>query len=200
MTAARAAPSVERNREPILAVLQECLPPSATVLEIASGTGEHGVYFARAMPDVRWQPTDRTEEALASIEAWRKTEGSTNLLPPVALDAAGPDPWPVTEADAVVCINMIHIAPWAATAGLMAGAARVLPADGPLLLYGPFREGGAFTGGNAAFDADLRGRNPDWGVRDLEAVAAEGLRHGMALRDRIAMPANNLVLVFRRTV
>lgn len=195
---ARTAPSVERNREPILSVLRDRLPPTATVLEVASGTGEHAVFFAAAMPDVTWQPTDRDPDALASIEAWRAQAGPTNLLPPLPLDAATPDAWPEATPDAVVSINMVHISPWAATEGLMAGAARVLAPGGLLFLYGPFREAGAHIGGNAAFDTDLRARNPTWGVRDLEAVAAEAARHGLALEERVAMPASNLVLVFVR--
>ena len=199
--ALRTAPSVERNREPILDVLRDRLPPTAVVLEVASGTGEHAVFFASAMPDVTWQPTDRDAEALASIEAWRTQAGPTNLLAPVPLDASDPASWPgVTPdaPDAIVSINMVHIAPWSATEGLMAGAARVLAPGGLLMLYGPFREGGTHIGGNAAFDADLQARNPAWGVRDLEAVAAEAARHGLTLDERVAMPASNLVLVFVR--
>lgn len=198
VTAARTAPSVERNREPILEVLRDSLPPAARVLEIASGTGEHAVFFASAMPDVQWQPTDRSAEALASIAAWRES-GPTNMLPPLPLDASDPVSWPVAEIDAVVSINMVHISPWAATQGLMAGAAGLLPADGVLVLYGPFREGGAFVGGNAAFDADLRARDPAWGVRDIEAVVAEAGQHGLVLRQQITMPAHNLLLVFGPT-
>ena len=196
--AARTAPSVERNREPILAVLRDRLPSAAVVLEVASGSGEHALFFASAMPDVSWQPTDRDPEALASVAAWRDQAGPTNLLSPLPLDAAVPADWPDVAADAVVAINMVHIAPWAATEGLMAGAARVLQPGGRLFLYGPYREGGVHIGGNAAFDADLRARNPDWGVRDLDTVVAEAARHGLALEERVAMPASNLVLVFVR--
>lgn len=198
MSAARTAPSVERNREPILEVIRDRLPPTAVVLEVASGTGEHAVFFASAMPDVTWQPTDRDAEALASIEAWRAQAGTTNLLPPLLLDASDPASWPDVTPDAVVSINMVHISPWSATEGLMAGAARVLTPGGLLFLYGPFREGGTHIGGNAAFDADLRARNPAWGVRDLEAMATEATRHGLTLEDQVAMPASNLVLVFVR--
>lgn len=198
MSAARTAPSVERNREPILEVIRDRLPPTAVVLEVASGTGEHAVFFASAMPDVTWQPTDRDAEALASIEAWRAQAGTTNLLPPLLLDASDPASWPDVTPDAVVSINMVHISPWSATEGLMAGAARVLTPGGLLFLYGPFREGGTHIGGNAAFDADLQARDPAWGVRDLEAMATEATRHGLTLEDQVAMPASNLVLVFVR--
>jgi SAM-dependent methyltransferase len=196
--AARIAPAAARNREPILRVLSDRLPPSAFVLEIASGTGEHAVWFSRTMPTVTWQPTDRDPEALESIAAWRDTAGLPNLAPPLYLDAAAAI-WPVTKADAVVAINMVHIAPWTATEGLLAGAGRVLRPDGLLFLYGPFREGGVHTqASNAAFDRDLRARNPAWGVRDLDEIAALASNHGLTALERIEMPANNLSLIFRR--
>jgi SAM-dependent methyltransferase len=196
--AARSAPAAARNREPILRVLRDCLPRPARVLEIASGTGEHAAWFSSALPELTWQPTDRDPEALLSIAAWRDSAGLPNLLPPLPLDAAA-DTWPVARAEAVVAINMIHIAPWAATQGLVAGAARALTPGGLLYLYGPFREGGAHTGaGNAAFDADLRARDPSWGIRDLDEIAALASRHGFLAPERIAMPANNLSVVFRR--
>jgi SAM-dependent methyltransferase len=196
--AAKSAPAAGRNREPILGVLRDVLPRPGFVLEIASGTGEHAVWYSTALPDLTWQPTDRDPDALSSIAAWRATAGLANLLPPLVLDAAS-DIWPVTRADAVVSINMIHIAPWSAAQGLVAGAARVLSADGLLFLYGPFRENGAHTSpGNAAFDADLRARDPSWGIRDLDEVAALAERFGFKAPERIAMPANNLSLVFRR--
>ncbi len=195
----RTAPAAERNREPILGVLRAWLPPSGTVLEVASGTGEHAAWFAAALPGVTWQPSDRDAEALASIEAWRASAGLANVLAPVLLDAAAAR-WPVAAADAVVAINMIHISPWAATLGLMAGAARVLRPHGVLFLYGPYREGGAHTGqGNAAFDASLRERDAAWGVRDLEAVCAAAEGAGFGLADRVPMPANNLSVVFRKS-
>ncbi len=195
--AARVAPSAARNREPILHVLQQVLPPGGLVLEVASGSGEHARWFSEAMPQLRWQPTDRDPDALASIAAWRAGAGE-GLLAPLPLDAASQD-WPVSRADAVVSVNMIHIAPWAAAEGLLAGAGRVLPPGAPLVLYGPFREGDApLAPGNAAFDADLRARNPAWGLREVAAVAELGRRHGLALEQRIPMPANNLVLVLRR--
>lgn len=195
---ARSAPAAARNYEPILHVLRDYLPRLARVLEIASGTGEHAVWFSGAFPELTWQPTDRDPEALRSIAAWRDSAGRPNLLPPLPLDAAA-DIWPVTQADAVVAINMIHIAPWAATQGLIMGAARVLTPGGLLYLYGPFREGGVHTGaGNAAFDSDLRARDPFWGIRDLDEIAALASRHGFMAPERIAMPANNLSVVFRR--
>jgi SAM-dependent methyltransferase len=197
-SAARSALAAARNREPILQVLRDCLPRPARVLEIASGTGEHAVWFSGALPELTWQPTDRDPEALRSIAAWRDSTSPPNLLPPLPLDAAA-DTWPVAQADAVIAINMIHIAPWIATQGLIAGAARVLTSGGLLYLYGPFREGGVHTGaGNAAFDADLRARDPSWGIRDLDEIAALACRHGFMAPERIAMPANNLSVVFRR--
>ena len=196
--AAQSAPAASRNREPILRVLRDILPRPGLVLEIASGSGEHAMWYATAFPDVTWQPTDRDPEALTSIASWRDTAGPPNLLPPLSLDAAA-DTWPVARADAVVSINMIHIAPWRAAQGLIAGAARVLSKNGLLFLYGPFRENGAHTSpGNAAFDADLRARDPSWGIRDLDDVAALASRHGFKAPERIPMPANNLSLVFRR--
>ncbi len=199
---AKTAPAAARNREPILRVLLDILPRSALVLEIASGTGEHAVWFSRALPGVTWQPTDRDPEALESIAAWREMSGLPNLLPPLPLDAAA-EAWPVTRANAVIAINMVHIAPWSAAEGLIAGAARVLGCGldpgGLLFLYGPFREGGVHTGaGNAAFDADLRAQNPSWGIRDLDDLTALARRHGFEAPERIAMPANNLSVVFRR--
>ncbi len=196
--AARSAPAAARNREPILLVLRDCLPRSARVLEIASGTGEHAVWFSSALPELTWQPTDHDPQALRSIAAWRDKAGPPNLLPPLPLDAAA-DTWPVAQADAVVAINMVHIAPWTATQGLIAGAARVLPQGGLLFLYGPFREAGVHTAaGNAAFDADLRARDPSWGIRDLDEITALADQHGLMGPERIAMPTNNLSVVFRR--
>ena len=195
---ALASPSAARNRDPILAVLRRALPPTGTVLEIASGTGEHAVYFAAALPHLTWQPSDQDEQALRSIVAHRATSGLPNLLTPLSLDAAAPD-WPIGQADAVVTINMVHISPWRATQGLMAGAGRVLPPGGVLYLYGAYKENGAHTApSNDAFDADLRRRNPEWGVRDREAVEELAASHGLTLVERIPMPANNLSLVFRR--
>lgn len=196
---ARVSPSTARNRDPILQVLKPRLPASGLVLEIAAGAGEHAVYNAAALPHLEWQPTDPDPEALASIAAWRDHAALPNLLPPLRLDASDPDAWPVGRADAVVNINMIHISPWSAAQGLMAGAARVLPAGGPLVLYGPYIETDVETApSNLDFDASLRRRNPAWGLRRLDDVAALAASHGLVLAERIAMPANNLSLVFRR--
>ena len=192
------APAVARNRDLILAVLREVLAAPGTVLEIASGSGEHAVHFASALPHLVWQPTDPDAQALRSIAAYAARAQLANLLPPLELDATAAV-WPVTQADAVVSINMIHIAPWAAAEGLLAGAARLLPAGSPLYLYGPYREHGRHTApSNAAFDESLRARDPAWGVRDLDAVVALAARHGLALQRTVAMPANNLSVVFHR--
>ena len=192
------APAVARNRDPILAVLREVLATPGTVLEIASGSGEHAVHFASALSHLVWQPTDPDAEARRSIAAHAARAQLPNLLPPLALDAAAAA-WPVTQADAIVSINMIHIAPWSAAEGLMAGAARLLPPDSPLYLYGPFREHGRHTApSNAAFDESLKARDPAWGVRDLDEVVALASRHGLALSRTVAMPANNLSVIFRR--
>lgn len=197
--AALSSPATARNRDPILEVLRPRLPETAEVLEIASGAGEHAAHIAAALPRIVWRPSDRDESALASIRAWRAASGLTNLAEPVAVDASRPDDWPVARADAIVCINMVHISPWAATEGLMAGAARILPAGGLLYLYGPYRETGRPTApSNEAFDADLKRRNPAWGLRLLDDVATLAHRHSLVLSERIEMPANNLSLIFRR--
>ena len=193
------APAVARNRDAILAVLKRVLPPEGTVLEIAGGSGEHAAYFAAAFPALLWQPTDRDSRALASIAGHRAAGGPANLLAPLRLDTASAD-WPAARADAVVCINMIHIAPWAAAEGLMAGAARLLPPEGPLYLYGAYRVDGRHTAeSNRAFDAWLQAQDPAWGVRDLGEVIALAARHGLRHVETVAMPANNLSVVFRRT-
>jgi len=192
------APAAERNREPIREVLARELPPTGTVLEIASGSGEHAVAFARAFPALVWQPTDPSEAALASIAAWRAEAALPNLAAPLALDVTAP--WPIAHADAIVCINMVHIAPWKAALALFAGAGRVLAPGAPLYLYGPYRFDGAFTApSNAEFDRSLRARDPRWGVRDVRDLEAAAAAHGLALRDTVAMPANNHSLIFRRT-
>lgn len=198
MTDARlSSPSTLRNREPILEVLRRHLPQSGLVLEIASGAGEHAVHVARALPGLDWQPSDPDPEALASIAAWREASGLPNLLSPIMLDAARA--WPIERAEAVVCVNMIHIAPWAATQGLMAGAGRVLPAGGVLYLYGPYLEDDVPTApSNEAFDASLKARNSAWGLRDRATVEALAAAHGLTRVERVEMPANNLSLVFRR--
>jgi SAM-dependent methyltransferase len=192
-----ASAAAARNREPILAVLKRILPAHGLVLEIASGTGEHAVHFAAAMPHLTWQPTDRDPDARQSISAHRTSARLPNVLPPLELDASSPS-WPVARADAVVAINMIHIAPWTAAEGLMAGAARTLPPGGVLYLYGPFKENRHHTAAsNSSFDASLRARDPDWGVRDLGDVSDLAREHGLDLVERISMPANNLSLIFR---
>jgi SAM-dependent methyltransferase len=191
------APATERNREPLLAVLREVLPDRGTVLEVASGTGEHAVFFAAAMPGLQWQPSDPSPSALRSVAAWTAAAKAPNVQPPLLLDASSAR-WPIDQADVVVCINMIHIAPWEAAQGLLRGASRILPPGGPLVLYGPFRQAGReLEPSNAAFDADLRRRDPKWGVRRLEDVAAVGERHGLHLERIVAMPANNLTVVLR---
>ncbi|HEY7384777.1 MAG TPA: DUF938 domain-containing protein [Beijerinckiaceae bacterium] len=192
------SPAAARNRDPILAVLREVLPATGTVLEIASGTGEHAVHAAAALPGLAWQPSDIDDDALRSIAAHRDRAGLPNLLPPLRLDVTA-ESWPVARADALVCINMLHIAPWAAAEGLVAGAARVLAPGGVLYLYGPFKQDGRHTApSNAAFDASLRARNAQWGVRDTGDVAGLARKHGFALDRPVAMPANNLSLIIRR--
>ena len=189
---------VARNREPILDVLRRVLPARGKVLEIASGSGEHAAFFANGLPSVSWQPTDVGASALASIAAFRADAGAANLLAPLRLDVTSPQ-WPVARADAIVCNNMIHIAPWAVTEGLMAGAGRTLPAGGVLYLYGPYRIDGRHTAPtNREFDAWLRGQNAAWGIRDLGEVTELAARHGFALAETVPMPANNLSVIFRR--
>lgn len=199
MTAKQHAPATLRNRDPIAQVLARELPASGTVLEVAAGTGEHAVFFAEAFPALTWQPTDPSPEALASIAAYRDDYPGQNLAAPLLLDASAPESWPVTQADAIVCINMVHISPWEATLGLFAGAARVLAASkGPLVLYGPYIEQGVETApSNREFDASLKARNPLWGLRDAAALDALAGQHGMTRSARHAMPANNIILVYR---
>ncbi|SOR31620.1 conserved protein of unknown function, DUF938; putative S-adenosyl-L-methionine-dependent methyltransferase [Methylorubrum extorquens] len=198
MSDALFSPAAARNAAPIVEVLKRVLPPRGLVLEIASGSGEHAAHFARALPARVWMPSDPDEAARRSIVAHARAAGLANIRLPLAIDATR-QPWPVTRVDAVVAINMIHIAPWDATIGLMAGAEATLPEGGILYLYGPFREDGAHTApSNAAFDDSLRARNASWGVRDLEAVAAAGRAHDLHLVERVPMPANNLSLIFHR--
>lgn len=195
---ARTAPAVARNRDAILTVLRRVLPPKGIVLEIGSGTGEHAVHFALALPDLTWQPSDPDESARKSITAHRERAELPNLLPPLELDASK-DKWPLARADAIVAINMIHIAPWAATEGLMAGAGRILLPGGILYLYGPYKEKGQHTApSNALFDADLTARNAEWGVRNLDDVRALASQHKFDFVERASMPANNLSVVFRK--
>jgi SAM-dependent methyltransferase len=194
---ARASPSTARNREPILNVLRTCLPACGEVLEIAAGAGEHAIYNAAALPHLLWRPTDPDPEALASIAAWRDHACLPNLAAPVRLDASDPEAWPVERADAVVNINMIHISPWSATEGLMVGAGRLLPPGGVLFLYGPYIQSDVETApSNLDFDASLKSRNPAWGLRRLDDVASLAAARSLRLTQRVAMPANNLALVF----
>lgn len=194
----REAPAAARNRGPILDVLRPALPASGMVLEVASGTGEHVVHFAKAMPHLEWQPSDPSPEARASIAAWIEAEGLANVRPPLALDAAAPV-WPLARADALLCVNMLHISPWEATRGLMRGAAALLGAGGLLYVYGPFRRAGVPTApSNEAFEADLRRRDSRWGLRVLEDVAACAVSAGLGLERVVVMPANNLSLLFRK--
>lgn len=193
------APATLRNREPIAEVLARELPASGTVLEIAAGTGEHAAYFAERFPALAWQPTDPSADALASIAAYREDYAGSNLAAPQLLDASQPDSWPVVQVDAIACINMVHISPWEATLGLFAGAARVLGVSkGPLVLYGPYIEQGVeTTPSNLEFDANLTARNPLWGLRAAEALDALAASQGMARSARYALPANNIILVYR---
>ena len=193
----RHAPATARNRQPILDVLQRHLPINGLVLEVASGSGEHVAHFAAALPGLAFQPSDPDAAARASIDDWAQSLGLKNVRPALALDAASLQ-WPIERADAVLCFNMIHIAPWQAAAGLIAGAARLLPPQGVLCLYGPYhRHGRPTASSNDDFDRDLRRRNPAWGVRHLEEVAALAETH-FAAPEIVDMPANNFSLVFRR--
>jgi SAM-dependent methyltransferase len=191
-------PHVVRNRDPILDVLRRVLPAEGLALEIASGSGEHASYFAERLPSLFWQPTDSDPDALASIAAHRTAANAANLLPPLHLDVTSAQ-WPVQRADVVMCNNMIHISPWAATEGLIAGAARTLQAGGILFLYGPYKIDGRHTApSNHDFDLDLKRRNPAWGIRDLADVEDLARRHGFDLAETVPMPANNLSVIFLR--
>ena len=195
----RHAPATERNREPILAVLGPLLPAGSVVLELASGSGQHACFFAASLPEVTWQPSDRDPADLASIESYRAEAGLANLRAPLLVDATA-EAWPMAHASAVVCVNMIHIAPWSACEGLVRGAARLLGEGGVLYLYGPYRiPGEPFAPSNEAFDASLRGRNPAWGVRRLDDVTALAAAAGFTREAVIPMPANNHSVVFRRS-
>lgn len=193
------SPAAARNRQPILEVLRQVLPERALILEVASGSGEHALYCAGAMPGWHWQPSDPSDEALASIAAWRETAALPNLAAPRYLDATDPASWPAEPFDAIVAINLLHISPWAVTEALMARAGERLVPGGTLYLYGPYRRGGEHTApSNAAFDASLRRHDPRWGVRDLEAVVAEATCRGLELERVMDMPANNLSVVLVR--
>lgn len=188
----------ERNRQPILASLRTTLPEAGTLLEVAAGTGMHAAFMAPRLPHLTWQPTDADADALASIDAWRETVEAPNLRPALRLDVCDSE-WPLDTAAAIFNANMVHISPWACTLGLLDGAARLLTADAPLVLYGPFRREGTPTApSNERFDESLRARDPSWGLRQLEAVEASALERGFRLESVSEMPANNLTVVFRR--
>lgn len=194
----RSAPAAMRNRGPIADVLAVWLPASGLVLEVASGTGEHAVHFARRFPALAWQPSDVNEAALGSIRAWRAEAGLPNLRAPLVIDAATAD-WPITHADAVISINMVHISPWTAALGLLDGAERLLAEGAPLILYGPWLSSEIETAeSNRAFDAQLKAVDPSWGLRQVEDFAREAGARGLDFVEQRAMPANNLMLRFRR--
>jgi hypothetical protein len=192
-------PAPERNKGPILEVLTRVLPASGTLLEIAAGTGQHAVHFARHLPKLRYLPTDMDPENLASIRAWRSEAGLSNLMEPRELDVTSTD-WSVPPVEAVFNANMLHIAPWSCAIGLFAGLKRHLADPATVVLYGPYRIRGEHTAAsNASFDQDLRSRNPEWGVRDLEAIVELARAAGLRLDECVAMPANNQTLVFTRS-
>ena len=212
--ALRSAPAALRNREPIAEVLGEWLPKRGIVLELASGTGEHALYFAERFPTLEWQPSDLDPDALASIEAWRNASELTNILPPLVIDASSPD-WPLSinvssgscepsrsaengGFSAVLCVNMVHISPWSASLGLLEGSAKILQSGGALILYGPWLKADMPTApSNMAFDQQLRKRDPEWGLRNVEDFEAEAEKRGFVLQQVRPMPANNLMLLFR---
>jgi SAM-dependent methyltransferase len=194
----RYAPATVRNRDFILDVLRDVLPMTGVILEIASGSGEHVVHFARNFPNLVFQPSDTEPEALLSVAAWVKDAQVTNVREPIVLDASQ-SPWPIASADGIFCINMVHISLWDATVGLIEDAASILRLGSPLYLYGPYKRKGFATAlSNQAFDRNLRDRNPGWGLRDLEAVAAIAQSVGFSVSAVTEMPANNLSVVFRR--
>ncbi|MFK4057205.1 DUF938 domain-containing protein [Brevundimonas sp. NPDC046655] len=198
---ALASPASVRNAEPILQILRAHLPKSGRVLEIAAGSGQHALTFSSALPGLEWTPSDPSADARASIAAWAAQAGAPNLQTPLALDCMDPTSWPEGQFDAVLCINMIHISPWAATEGLMKLAERALPRPGGLLyLYGAYHEAEIpLAPSNEAFDANLKARDPAWGLRDRDEVVALARSHGLTLTLRTEMPANNISLLFRRT-
>jgi hypothetical protein len=192
------SPTTLRNRDFILDVLRDVLPATGVILEVACGSGEHVVHFARNLPSLVFQPSDPDPDARLSVAAWARAAGVTNVRAPIALDASEPV-WPIASADGIICINMIHISPWEATLGLMKGAAAILPSASPLYLYGPYiRERFATAPSNQAFDRSLRDRNANWGLRDLEAVVVTAQSAGFSAPVITEMPANNLSVVFRR--
>ena len=191
-------PSAERNKGPILNVLARVLPRQGVVLEVASGTGQHVIHFAKALPDLTWQPSDPDAELRQSVALRVGEERLTNVNPPIDLDVTRL-PWPLQTADAVVCINLLHVAPWSATLALLEGAKAVLPTQHVLFLYGPYRRFGQHTSkSNEQFDSDLRTHNSEWGLRDLETVSQSAASSGLVLTEIVEMPANNFSLVFKR--
>ena len=194
-----ASPSAERNRGVIAGVLSQVLPQSGLVLEVGSGTGQHAVHFARLMPHLTWQPTEQDEDCLRSISAWAAVEPLANVRQPLYLDVTDTR-WPIEVADAIICINMIHISPWSTTQALLRGAKHILPPAGLLCLYGSFRVAGKHTSAsNRAFDAQLRAMNSEWGVRDLDAVSTEARAYNIELARTFEMPANNLIAIYRKS-
>ena len=192
------SPAALRNRDPIADLLRDVLPQKGTVLELASGSGEHVIHFANLFPGLVWQPSDPSPEARASIEDWVKTHSVINVLPPLEIDASQ-ESWQIDRADAMIAINMVHISPWPATQGLMKGAGTLLPSGAPLILYGPYRrEGQPLVQSNIEFHASLRARNPAWGIRLLEDVTDLAEQNGLTLTSVTEMPANNLCVVFTR--
>lgn len=193
------SPAAMRNAEPIADVLAEWLPEHGVVLELASGSGEHSIAFARRFPNLAWRPSDEDPAAIASIDVWRKEEGTSNLRPPVRIDARSAE-WPIAHADAVVAINLVHISPWTASLGLLDGAARVLAPGSPLIFYGPWRVAGQpLEPSNQAFDESLKARNPAWGLREVGAFEEAANARGLELIEQRRMPANNRMLLFRRS-
>ena len=194
----RHAPATARNSGPIAERLAEELPAKGVVLEVAAGTGEHAVFLSRRFPALSWLPSDADPGALDSIKAWREEGEASNLLAPVGLDAASPD-WSIPHVDAILCVNMVHISPWKASEGLFAGAGRALEAGAPLILYGPFLEEQTLIAqSNFAFDESLKSRDPQWGLRDVAALDQLSAKHGLTRSARYEMPANNLLLVWRK--
>jgi hypothetical protein len=197
--ARRSAPAASRNREPIAQALGDWLPATGLVLEIASGTGEHAVFFAERFPRLEWQPSDVHPDALESIAAWRAAAGLPNVRAPLVIDASEPD-WPIERVEAVLSINMVHISPWRSALGLLDGAARLLPASGPLVLYGPWLSDAIPTAqSNLQFDADLKRRDSEWGLRRVEDLSVAARERGLELVETRQMPANNLMLLLKNS-
>ena len=194
----RHAPATARNSGPLAEVLEQELPDKGLILEIASGTGEHAVFMARRFPALIWQPSDRDTGSLASVDSWAEDAGLANLRSAIELDATRAR-WPIDSADAILCVNMVHISPWEAAVGLFAAAGRILPSGAPLVLYGPFTEPGVETASsNLAFDSSLKERNPDWGLRDIADLDGIARSSGLSRTARYPMPANNVTLVYRQ--